>query len=72
MTQKHKTYDAGLSCVGAQEALLPGFRVFRRRVPPAFAALKLEVELTLAMPSLVCGLQPNGRKDDVDGPVAHN
>ena len=24
------------------------------------------------MPSLVRGLQPNGRRDEVDGPVAHN
>ena len=68
-TQKHKTHDAGRSCFGVQQTLLPGFRVCRRRVPPAFAAGKLEVEPLLVMPGLVRGLQPNCRRDDVDGPV---
>ena len=30
------------------------------------------MEPLLAVPSLVRGLQPNGRKDDVDGRVAHD
>ena len=44
VTQKHKTHDAGRSCVGVQQTLLPGFRVSRRRVILAFAVRKLEVE----------------------------
>ena len=64
--QKHKTHDAGRSCVGVQLTLLPGCRVCRRRVPPAFAARKLDVEPWLDMPSLVRGLQPNGRRDGID------
>ena len=44
MTQKHKTHDAGRSCVGVQQTLLPGFRVSRRRVTLAFAVRKLDVE----------------------------
>ena len=71
-TWKHKANDAGRSFVGVQQTLLRGFRVGRRRVPPAFTSRKLEVEPLLVVPSLVLGLQPNGRKDDVDGPVAHD
>ena len=58
--------DAGRRCVGVQLTLLPRFRVCRRCVRPALAARKLEVDPLLAVPSLVRGLQSNGRPDDID------
>ena len=70
-TQKHKTHDACRSCFGVQRTLLAGFRACWTRIPPAFTSRKLEVGPSLVVASLVRGLQPNGRRDDVDGPVAH-
>ena len=64
--------DAGRSFVDVQQTLLAGFRVCRRRVPPAFTSRELEGEPLLVAPSLVRGLQPNGRRDNVDGPVAND
>ena len=57
-TQEHKTYDAGLSLVGTQHNLLPGLRVCRRRITPALALRKLEVEPLLTVLDwfvLLCG-----------------
>ena len=72
-TQKHKTHDAGRSLVGVQQANTSGgISSLPEHVLPACTSRKLEVEPLFVVPSLVRGLQPNGRKDDVDGPVAHN
>ena len=49
--------------------LLAGFPVCRRRVPPAFTSHKMKVEPSFVVLSLVRGLQPDGRRDDVGGPV---
>ena len=69
-TQKHKTHDASRSFVGVQQTLLAAFRVCRStsllRVCPE------NLRWSHVVPSLVRGLQPNRRKDDVDGPMAQN
>ena len=71
-TQKHKTHDAGRSFVGAQQANTSGgISSLPENVPPACTSRDLEVDPLLIVPSLVGGLQPNRRKDDVDGPMAH-
>ena len=56
--------------VGVQHNL-PGFRVCRRKIPPALASRKLDVEPLLVVPGLVRGPQHSVRRVDVDGPVAH-
>ena len=72
LSQKHKMHDAGRPCDGVQLTLLATLGVGKRHVPPAFSARKLEVEPLVVVPSLVRGLQPNGRRVDVDGPMTHN
>ena len=72
LPQRHKTYDARRSLVGVEHNLPPGLRVYGRRVPPPFASLVFEVEPLLEMPGLIRCPQPTVRRDDVDGPVAHN
>ena len=69
-THKHKTQVVHL--LMCSKHFWQDFRVCRRRVPPAFTSRELEVGPLLVAPSLVRGLQPNGRRDNVDGPVAHD
>ena len=71
VTQKHKRHDAGRSLVGVQHNLLSGLRVCQRRITPALASRKLEVEPLLVVPSLVRELQADGRGDDVDRTMTH-
>ena len=49
-----------------------GISSLPENVPPACTSRELEVEPLFVVLSLVRGLQPNRRKDDVDGPMAHN
>ena len=52
--------------------LTPGLSVRRGRVPPAFAAIEVDLHPLLVVPGLVRGLQADGCGDDVERAVPHN
>ena len=71
LSQKHKTHDACRSLVSVRDNLLSGCRVCWGHVTSALAPRKLKVEPLLVVPRLVRGLQPTGRRDDIDRAMTH-